>query len=115
MTRGCVFVYGGWEWEWRYGRSNEGAEMNGHTMLVLEQIKEGRGERAVVARLVRDHDADEKGGTKPTDAGRGGKLELVITGEGQKVEVLVIMSCLVMLKNEIDRRRFARGIPIDVI
>jgi hypothetical protein len=60
---------------------------------------------------VRDHDANEKGGTKPTDAGRGGKLELGIADKGQQVEVLVIMSCLVMLK-EIDRRRTARGIPI---
>jgi hypothetical protein len=111
-TRGCVFVYGGWEWEWRYGRRDEGAKMNGHTMLVLERIKEGGGERTVVARLLRDHDADKKGGTKSTDAGRGGKLELGIADEGQKIEVLVIMSCLVMLKKEIDRRRTARGIPV---
>jgi hypothetical protein len=111
MTRACVFVYRGWEWEWRYGRSDEGAKMNGHTLLVLERIREGGGEKEVVARLVRDQAADEKGGTKPTDAGRGGKLELSVD-EGQKVEVLVIMSCLVMLKKEIDRRRNAHPVPI---
>lgn len=111
MTRACVFVYRGWEWEWRYGRSDEGAKMNGHTLLVLERIKEGGGEKAVVAKLVRDHGADEKGGTKPTDAGRGGKLELSIADERQKVEILAIMSCLVMLK-EIDRRRNAHPVPI---
>jgi hypothetical protein len=81
-------------------------------MLVLERIQEGGGELVVVARLMRDHDADEKGGAKPTDAGRGGRLEFSILDEGQKVDVLVIMSCLVMLKKEIDRRRTARGLPI---
>ena len=115
MTRACVFNYNGWEWEWRYGRSDEGAKMNGHTLLVLERIREGGGEKAVVARLVRDHDADERGGTKAIDAGRGGKLELSIADEGQKIEVLVIMSCLVMLKKEIDRRRTASGIPITAV
>jgi hypothetical protein len=112
MTRACIFVYRGWEWEWRYGRSDEGAKMNGHTLLVLERIKEGGGEKAAVAKLVRNHGADEEGGTKPTDAGRGGKLELSIADEGQKVEILVIMSCLVMLKKEIDRRRNAHPVPI---
>jgi hypothetical protein len=110
-TRACIFEYGGWEWKWRYGRKDEGAKRGGHTILVLERIREGGGELQVVARLVRDHDADEKGGTKPTDAGRGGRLEWGIADEGQQVDVLVIISCLVMLKKEIDRRRTAKGIP----
>jgi len=114
-TRACIFEYGGWEWKWRYGRKDEGAKRNGHTILVLERIREGGGELEVVARLVRDHDADEKGGTKPTDAGRGGRLELGTADKGQKVEALVIMSCLVMLKKEIDRRRTASGIPITAV
>jgi hypothetical protein len=110
-TRACIFEYGEWQWKWRYGRKDEGAKRGGHTILVLERIREGGGELQVVTRLVRDHDADEKGGTKPTDAGRGGRLEWGIAGEGQQVEVLLIMSCLVILKKEIDRRRTARGIP----
>ena len=111
-TRECVFDYGGWEWKWRYGHRKEGAKTNGHTLLVLQRKrKEGR-EKEVVAKLVRDHDADKEGGTKATDAGRGGRLELGFADEERKVDVLVIMSCLVMLKKEIDRRRFARGVPI---
>jgi hypothetical protein len=113
--RAYIFEYGGWEWKWRYGRKDEGAKRNGHSILVLERIREGGGELEVVARLVRDHDADEKGGTKPTDAGSGGRLELGTADKGQKVEALVIMSCLVMLKKEIDRRRTASGIPITAV
>jgi hypothetical protein len=76
MTRACVFTYHGWEYEWRYGRTNEGAKMKGHTLLVLEQIKDGGGVKEVAGRLVRDYTADEEGGTKATNAGRGGRLEL---------------------------------------
>jgi hypothetical protein len=47
MTRACVFEYGGWEWEWRYGRSEEGAKMNGHTLLVCERSRAG--EKGTVA------------------------------------------------------------------
>jgi hypothetical protein len=113
MTRACVFTYHEWEYEWRYGHTNEGAKMNSHTLLVLERSKDGGGEKEVAARLVRDHAADEEGGTKATDAGRGGRLELgIVEKEGRIVEVLVVMSCLVMLKKEIDRRRNAHPIPI---
>jgi hypothetical protein len=111
-TRACVFDYGGWEWKWRYGRHKEGAKTNGHTLLVLQRKQKGGDEKEVVARLWRDHDADKEGGTKPTDAGRGGRLELGFAEEERNVEVLVIMSCLVMLKKEIDRRRAARGLPV---
>lgn len=87
--------------------------MNGHTLLILQRHKEGVLEKHVVARLVRDRVADEDGGTNATDAGRGGRLELRIgEEEGMKVEVLVVMSCLVMLKKEMDRRR--HSYPIDL-
>lgn len=109
-TRACVFDYGGWEWKWRYGHHKEGYKHVEHTLLVLQRKQKGGGEKEVMAKLVRDHEADKDGGTKATDAGRGGRLELGFAEEDPKVEVLVIMSCLVMLKKEIDRRRMARGI-----
>jgi hypothetical protein len=113
MTRACAFTYHGWEFKWRYVRADEGAKMNGHTLLILQRHKEGVLEKHVVARLVRDRVADEDGGTNATDAGRGGRLELRIgEEEGMKVEVLVVMSCLVMLKKEMDRRR--HSYPIDL-
>ena len=118
-TRACVFEYGGWEWKWRYGYRKEGAKASGHTLLVLQRKKQGSGEEEVdqvVAKLLRDHAADEEGGTKATDAGRGGRLELGLVDEERTVDVLVIMSCLVMLKKEIDRRIWlSRGLPLDAL
>ena len=112
MTRACVFEYDGWEWEWRYGRSEEGAKMNGHTLLVCERTRAGEKEK--VALLVRDHDMDEKGDTSKLGAGRGGRLDLKIVEEErtEELEILLVMSCLVMLKKEIDRRRNAHPVPI---
>jgi hypothetical protein len=49
-------------------------------------------------------------GVKKTEAGRGGRLYFVGT-YGKREEVLVVMSCLIMLK-EIDRRRNAYPVPI---
>ena len=117
MTRTCVFEYGGWIWIWRYGRQEEGAGMNGHTLLVCERRGrgvaggEGLGQSVKVAQLVRDKEMDEKGGVKSTAAGRGGRLDISegVTEGGEVMEVLVVISCLVMLKKEMDRRRNTTG------
>ena len=110
MTRSCVFEYTSEEFEWRYGRQDEGANMNGHTLLVLEK-KLGGGVKEKVAQLLRDEEVDREMGIKKTEAGRGGRLDIVGTFGGRE-EVLVVMSCLIMLKKEIDRRRNAHPIPI---
>jgi hypothetical protein len=49
---------------------------------------------------------DLKGGTSKAGAERGGRLDIKITEENGRGElgVLIVMSCLVMLKKEIDRR-----------
>jgi hypothetical protein len=52
-----VFEYTSEEFEWRYGRQDEGANMNGHTLLVLEK-KLGGGVKEKVAQLVRDEEVD---------------------------------------------------------
>ncbi len=96
--------------EWRYGRKEEGAEgrgsgRNGSMLLVLGRMKGGIME--VAAGLVRDKEADDMGGLKAWNAGKGVLLELggMITGE--TMEGLVVMSVLVMTKKEIERRRQA--------
>jgi hypothetical protein len=111
MTRSCVFEYRGEEFEWRYGRQDEGARMNGHTLLVLGKKQSGGGMKEKVAQLVRDDEVDREMEIKKTEAGRGGRLDFVGTYGGRE-EVLVVMSCLVMLKKEIDRRRNAHPVPI---
>jgi hypothetical protein len=110
MTRSCVFEFRGEEYEWRYGRVEEGAKMNGHTLLVCEKRRQNWAKERV-AQLVRDENVDWEMGIKKTEAGRGGRLDFV-RGNGGEAEVLVVMSCLVMLKKEIDRRRNAHPVPI---
>jgi hypothetical protein len=109
MTRSCVFDFRSEEYEWRYGRSEEGAKMNGHTLLVCEKRDGGVKQR--VAQLTRDENVDREMGIKKTEAGRGGRLDFMGKEDGER-EVLVVMSCLVMLKKEIDRRRNAHPVPI---
>ena len=109
MTRSCVFDFKGEEYEWRYGRSEEGAKMNGHTLLVCEKRDGGVKERA--AQLTREENVDREMGLKKMEVGRGGRLDF-IGKEDREREVLVVMGCLVMLKKEIDRRRNAHPVPI---
>ena len=95
--------------EWRYaGKTERGKAIN--SLLVLEKILDG-GKRLPVARLVRS-DTTRTPGTKAMYAGNGGKLEMClrdgIDGEdGTELinEATVVVTCLVMLKKEIDRLR----------
>ena len=80
--------------------------MNGHTLLVCEKRDGGVKER--VAQLVRDEGVNREMGVTKTEAGRGGRLDFM----GGSEEVLILMTCLVMLKKEIDRRRNAHPVPI---
>ena len=107
MTRSCVFEFRDKEYEWRYGRAKEGAKMNGHTLLVCEKRDGGVKER--VAQLVRDEGVNREMGVTKTETGRGGRLDFM--GESEEEE-LILMSCLIMLKKEIDRRRNAHPVPI---
>ena len=65
MTRACVFECRGEEREWRYGKKEEGAKMNGHTLLILEKTKMD-GKREKVAHLLRDAKEDEMQGSRKT-------------------------------------------------
>jgi len=111
MTRSCVFEHRGEEFEWRYGKQDEGARMNGHTFLVPEKRRLGGGMKERVAQLVRDEEVDREMRIKKTEAERGGRLDFVGACGGRE-EVLVVMSCLIMLNKEIDRRRNAHPVPI---
>jgi hypothetical protein len=121
MTRACVFATKDWEWEWRYGRKDEGAELNGHTLLVLERTPstasgEAKEKKVRVAQLVRDSQTRTEG-TKASSAGHGGKLDIALGAgeEEEKLEALVVMTCLVMLKKEMDRRETVHPIPISLM
>jgi len=126
-TRSCRFEWRGETWEWRYaGRKEkrveaEAEEMDVNNLLVLERWVEGSGEgegkenRRRVARLIRGEDTRTPG-TKRSDWGNGGRLEMRLEEEGceerrgiNEVEVVVVVTALVILKKEVDR---LRGIQI---
>lgn len=111
-TRSCVFEVRGEEWVWRYGKKSEGARLNGHTLLVLERQRMGEEGRERLAQLVRDEREDEIQGATKWGAGRGGRLDLGVDGEDERVVLVIVVTCLEMLKKEVDRRRFVHPLPV---
>jgi hypothetical protein len=99
------------KFEWRYAARSERAALSNpppNNVLLLEKLV-GE-ERILVARLVRS-DETRTAGSKSSSAGNGGKLEMSLGGDGKEEtgqlvdEVTVVVTCLVMLKKEIDRLR----------
>jgi hypothetical protein len=89
-------------------------------LLILERVMGD--ERRQVARLVRGEETRTPG-TKKSNAGNGGRLELALEGEwssGDAVkgggsgisEAVVVVTVLVMLKKEIDRMRGWQAVAI---
>lgn len=108
----------GAEYEWSYAKEkrDDGQKLN---LIVLrfvsgsddsgKEIQDGRH----VARLVRSSDSRTPGTSKCT-AGNGGELQ-VDDGALQTLnldESIVVATCLVMLKREIDRRRMIQAVAI---
>lgn len=90
--------------EWRYGNKRERAQYSAVNLLILEKVEVGGGRRVRVAQLVRNNDLRTPG-TKRCTGGNGGRLQMDLGGEkGQQIieEVVVVVTCLVMLKKEID-------------
>lgn len=110
--------------QWRYAGREERRAAGANNLLVLDRIvtvalEGGKQEerRIPVARLVRSEELRSEG-TKATTAGNGGRLMMDLRewegakGEAEQMEVLVVASCLVMLKKEVDRRRMHQMIAI---
>jgi hypothetical protein len=106
LTRTVGFETRRWGmFEWRYGSRKERAQYAADNLLILEKVS-GEG-RVRVAQLVRN-DELRTPGTKYMAAGNGGRLQMDLVGEkGHEIadEMLVVVTCLVMLKKEIDRLR----------
>jgi len=108
LNRSVGFETRRWgRFEWRYGSKSERAEYSANNLLVLEKLSgDGRG-RVRVAQLVRN-EVFRTPGTSHMAAGNGGRLQMDLVGEkGHEMvdEVVVVVTCLVMLKKEIDRLR----------
>lgn len=96
------------DFQWRYASKKEKRNFSNpapNNLLLLERGKE----KTVIARLIRS-DETRTEGSKASCAGNGGLLEMCVGGEREGL--VVIVTCLVMLKKEIDR---LRGIQIAVM
>jgi hypothetical protein len=113
LTRTICFVSRKWgRFEWRYCSKKERGEVgeNINSLLVLEKITGVPGgpreDRVRVAQLIRCEETRTPG-TKASYAGNGGRLEMCLVGEEGSIadEITVVVTCLVMMKKEIDRLR----------
>jgi len=120
FTRAITFRTRLGTFEWRYAGRKErrGMGVDSGSVLVFERVVRvavsgGKEEvlRTGVARLVRSEETRAVG-SSPSSAGNGGRLlvDLGVWDEAAKMEremalVMVVTTCLAMLKKEIDRRR----------
>ncbi|KMP04922.1 hypothetical protein CIRG_04603 [Coccidioides immitis RMSCC 2394] len=94
--------------QWRYIQCDD-PRWNCKKLLVLESLENNSPDRIGrrVAQLVRNEHTRPQGASKSA-AGNGGELLLDDRAIGVEVdEALVVATCLLMLKKEIDRRRMA--------
>lgn len=116
MSRTRVFVLpDGRRLEWRYRREKgvkgegegEGGRRRGRTLVLMEEGK-------VLAMLVRNEKTRKMLGSRKWSAGCGGELVLgpEIGVKGGMSEDVVVASCLVMLKKELDRRRALQALVV---
>lgn len=100
--------------QWRYASATEKATGGADNLLVLERmasLEDGGREhqqRTRVAQLVRN-EKYRTPGTHRSDAGNGGRLMLDLRSfdekAGERMQMLVVTTAIVMLKKEVDRRR----------
>ena len=93
----------GQEYEWAYAK--EKADGNRINLLILRAVKNPRGKEEIeyrrIAQLVRSSETRTSGTSRCT-AGNGGELQIQ---EGELDSAVIVATCLMMLKKEIDRRR----------
>jgi hypothetical protein len=112
--------------QWRYANKAERKAAGADSLVVMERIttvahQGGRAEEQYrrVAQLVRNSDY-RSSGTGRSTAGNGGRLMMDLrewsSGDGKdearQLEIIVVASCIAMLKKEIDRRRLHQAMVI---
>ena len=92
--------------EWSYAKTKDTNEKRVN-LIVLQE----KGAREILAQLIRGEGTRSEGTSRCT-AGNGGQLILDQEATSHIEEALIIATCLVMLKREIDRRRGAQAANI---
>ena len=100
-----------YEWKYTYPKDANGKRVS---VIVLQEVVDGKGknkktgkgsEAKVIARLLRDEE-NRTAGTKSCTAGKGGRLDIDESANlGGLDESVIVATCILMLKKEVDRRR----------
>ncbi|KAJ5784152.1 uncharacterized protein N7518_009829 [Penicillium psychrosexuale] len=103
-------IPGGKQFEWEYAKERraDGQKVN---LIVLRAVEEDKAksketQRHRIAQLVRGDDARTPG-TSRSSAGNGGELQIdeAASQSLELEEAVIVATCLMMLKKEVDRRR----------
>ena len=103
-SRSTSFIFKGVEFEWKYAKEKRPDGKRRH--LIILQMVNKKDEPRRIAQLARDRETRTPG-TSKCRAGNGGELQIddAALVESELEESIVVATCLVMLKREIDRRR----------
>jgi hypothetical protein len=110
ISRSTAFIMGDgrvFEWSYAHTKDQEGKRVN---LVVLRQQEQsevkskGKKEGKILAQLVRGEETRAEG-SKSCTAGNGGQLVLDQDATSYLDEAVIVATCLMMLKKEIDRRR----------
>ena len=100
----------GTQCEWRYAKERSTPDGKKEGMLVLyEKSEKKKGSK--IAQLVRNNETRTPGSSK-WDAGNGGELVFDAEHGGILSEPVVVATCLLMLKKEIDRSRANQAVVL---
>jgi hypothetical protein len=101
--------------EWTYGKHKDPHTGKRVNLLVLRWkpnfSKDDNTTGKILAELVRSEETRPRGSTRVT-AGNGGLLRIDQDAEQYLDESLVVATCLIMLKREVDRRRMCQTMMI---
>lgn len=113
VSRSTAFILGDgrvFEWSYAHTKDSQGKRVN---LVVLRQqdqagvkTKGNKGGK-ILAQLVRGEETRTEGSKRCT-AGNGGQLMLDQDATTHLDEAVIVATCLMMLKKEIDRRRFVQ-------
>lgn len=109
-SRSTSFVMGDgrtFEWSYAHTKDKSGKKVN---LVVLRQqatYSEEKSKGKILAQLVRGEETRAPG-SKSCTAGNGGQLVLDQDSTGFLDEAVIVATCLMMLKKEVDRRRLVQ-------
>jgi hypothetical protein len=97
--------------EWTYGKHKDPHTGKRVNLLVLRYKPDFSKDEKILAELIRSEETRPRGSTRVT-AGNGGLLRIDQDAEQYLDESLVVATCLIMLKREVDRRRMCQTMMI---